>query len=162
MTTRTTPLIRRRTKIVATIGPASREPDVLAELLRAGVNVFRLNLSHGSHDDHRENVRRIRAAASAHRARPSRRWASSPSAASPAACAGALTLQGGWTVRSAAVLPDSRLVLPEMSRIRTSATPSTYPPRTGRTVPAAALGGEMLAAPGRCKQRPSKARTLTS
>jgi hypothetical protein len=33
-----------------------------------------------------------------------------------------------WTVRSAAVLPDPRLVLPEMSRIRTSAIPSTYPP----------------------------------
>src|SRR5262245_18791530 len=63
MTTRSIPLIRRRTKIVATIGPASREPAVLEELLRAGVNVFRLNLSHGSHDEHRENLRRIRAAA---------------------------------------------------------------------------------------------------
>jgi hypothetical protein len=40
-----------------------------------------------------------------------------------------------WTVRSAAVLPDPRLVLPEMSRIRTSATPSTYPPGTGRPLP---------------------------
>jgi pyruvate kinase len=60
---RTDSLIRRRTKIVATVGPASREPAVLLELIRAGVNVFRLNFSHGSHDDHGENLRRIRAAA---------------------------------------------------------------------------------------------------
>jgi pyruvate kinase len=58
-------LIRRRTKIVATIGPASREPAVLSELIRAGVNVFRLNLSHGEHADHRVNFERIRAAAEA-------------------------------------------------------------------------------------------------
>src|SRR5262245_19220509 len=56
-------LLRRRTKIVATIGPASREPAVVEELILAGVNVFRLNLSHGKHDEHRENVRRVRAAA---------------------------------------------------------------------------------------------------
>src|SRR4051794_14036302 len=55
-------LLRRRTKIVATIGPASRDPAVVDELIRAGVNVFRLNLSHGSHDEHRENFARIRAA----------------------------------------------------------------------------------------------------
>jgi pyruvate kinase len=61
--TRSATLIRRRTKIVATVGPASREPAVLQELIRAGVNVFRLNFSHGSHDDHGENLRRIRAAA---------------------------------------------------------------------------------------------------
>jgi pyruvate kinase len=41
-----------RTKIVATIGPASWSPPVLRELIRAGVNVFRLNFSHGSHDEH--------------------------------------------------------------------------------------------------------------
>ncbi|MFO0879643.1 MAG: pyruvate kinase [Gemmataceae bacterium] len=52
---------RRRTKIVATIGPASRDPAVIEELIRAGVNVFRMNLSHGNHDDHRENFARIRA-----------------------------------------------------------------------------------------------------
>jgi pyruvate kinase len=53
----------RRTRIVATVGPASREPAVLAELIRAGVHVFRLNLSHGRHDEHRLNYERIRAAA---------------------------------------------------------------------------------------------------
>ena len=44
----------RRAKIVATIGPASRGPDVLRAILEAGVDVARLNFSHGSHDDHRQ------------------------------------------------------------------------------------------------------------
>jgi pyruvate kinase len=58
-------LVRRRTRIVATIGPASSEPPVLRELIRAGVNVFRLNLSHGEHSGHRVHYERIRAAAEA-------------------------------------------------------------------------------------------------
>jgi pyruvate kinase len=41
-----------RTKIVATIGPASRDPGILRELLDAGVDVFRLNFSHGTHEEH--------------------------------------------------------------------------------------------------------------
>jgi pyruvate kinase len=55
----------RRTKIVATVGPASREPGVLEQMVRAGVNVFRLNLSHGDHDEHRVYYEHIRAAADA-------------------------------------------------------------------------------------------------
>ena len=39
----------RRTKIVATIGPASSDPTVLERLIRAGVDVVRLNFSHGAH-----------------------------------------------------------------------------------------------------------------
>ncbi|HEY8185120.1 MAG TPA: pyruvate kinase [Pyrinomonadaceae bacterium] len=41
-----------RTKIVATIGPGSREPAVLRKLIEVGVDVFRLNFSHGTHDEH--------------------------------------------------------------------------------------------------------------
>jgi pyruvate kinase len=55
----------RRTKIVATIGPASREPEVLARMVEAGLDVARLNFSHGNRDMHAENVERVRAAASA-------------------------------------------------------------------------------------------------
>ena len=57
-----TPLAKKRTKIVATIGPSSRDPLVLRELFRSGVNVVRLNFSHGSHDDHAaviEDVRQV-------------------------------------------------------------------------------------------------------
>src|SRR5262249_57373416 len=50
----------RRTKIVATMGPASREPPMIRQLIEAGVDVFRLNFSHGSPEDHAENVTRIR------------------------------------------------------------------------------------------------------
>src|ERR1700690_483017 len=53
----------RRTKIVATIGPASREPEVLARMVAAGMDVARLNYSHGSLDEHAETAQRVRAAA---------------------------------------------------------------------------------------------------
>lgn len=56
-------LKRRRTRIVATVGPASADPAVLDALIRAGVNVFRLNLSHGDHATHRIACANIRAAA---------------------------------------------------------------------------------------------------
>ncbi|MBI3800280.1 MAG: hypothetical protein HY268_25310 [Deltaproteobacteria bacterium] len=49
-----------RTKIVATVGPASREPAVLRKLIDAGVNVFRLNFSHGSHEEHSVLLANIR------------------------------------------------------------------------------------------------------
>ena len=49
-----------RTKIVATLGPASSSWQVIADLFEAGVDVFRLNFSHGSHDDHRANFDIIR------------------------------------------------------------------------------------------------------
>src|SRR4051794_39406936 len=56
-------LKRRRTKIVATLGPASTDPGVLRDLIRAGVDVFRLNLSHGDHGTHRVAYEDVRAAA---------------------------------------------------------------------------------------------------
>jgi pyruvate kinase len=52
--------IRRRTKIVATIGPASSGGDVLRELVNAGVDSVRLNFSHGTHDDHAATTRLVR------------------------------------------------------------------------------------------------------
>ena len=50
----------RRTKIVATVGPASRDPKVLERLVNAGVNVFRLNFSHGTHEEHLEVMKSVR------------------------------------------------------------------------------------------------------
>jgi pyruvate kinase len=52
-----------KTKIVATIGPASESPEMLARLIRAGLNVARLNFSHGEFSKHAEVIQRIRAAA---------------------------------------------------------------------------------------------------
>src|SRR5215469_326706 len=54
-----------KTKIVATIGPASETPEMLSRLIRAGLNVARLNFSHGNLEDHAERIRRIRSAAEA-------------------------------------------------------------------------------------------------
>jgi len=53
----------RRTKIVATIGPASREPEVLARMIEAGMDVARLNFSHGTAEQHAETAGRVRDAA---------------------------------------------------------------------------------------------------
>ncbi len=53
---------RRRTKIVCTIGPSSNSKEVIESLIRKGMNVVRLNFSHGTHEDHRkviENVRKV-------------------------------------------------------------------------------------------------------
>ena len=54
----------RRTKIIATLGPASEDPKTIRQLLNAGVNAFRLNLSHGSRDEHKNRIRTIRQLAS--------------------------------------------------------------------------------------------------
>ncbi len=58
-------LPRNKTKIVATIGPASETPEMLERLIRAGLNVARLNFSHGDLADHAERIKRIRSAAEA-------------------------------------------------------------------------------------------------
>ena len=57
---------RRATKIVATLGPASSDPALLEQMIRAGVNVVRLNFSHGKAQDHIDRARLVREAA--HRA----------------------------------------------------------------------------------------------
>ena len=55
-----TPKVNRRTKIVATIGPGSESEDMIARLISAGVNVFRLNFSHGTSEQHARVAHRIR------------------------------------------------------------------------------------------------------
>lgn len=52
--------MQKKTKIVATVGPASESKEMLLALARAGVNVFRLNFSHGTHADHLIRIQRIR------------------------------------------------------------------------------------------------------
>ncbi len=51
---------RRRTKIIATLGPASGTPEILARLFQTGADVFRLNFSHGTHEDHAARFAMIR------------------------------------------------------------------------------------------------------
>lgn len=53
----------RRAKIVATIGPASRSPERLRELMLAGMDVARVNMSHGTHESHAEEIQHLRAVA---------------------------------------------------------------------------------------------------
>ena len=52
-----------KTKVVCTIGPASEAPEVMEKMIRAGMNIARLNFSHGSFDSHRTVVRNLRSAA---------------------------------------------------------------------------------------------------
>jgi len=54
--------MKKRTKIIATVGPASNTVESLVALIRAGVNVFRMNFSHGSHEDHGRVLANIRQA----------------------------------------------------------------------------------------------------
>ncbi|WP_375740039.1 pyruvate kinase [Pseudomonas boanensis] len=56
----------RRTKIVATLGPASNSPEVLEQLILAGLNVARLNFSHGSPEEHKARARLVRELAAKH------------------------------------------------------------------------------------------------
>ena len=49
-----------KTKIVATVGPASNSKDMLRALIKEGVDVFRLNFSHGAHEDHLKVVKAVR------------------------------------------------------------------------------------------------------
>jgi len=55
--------MHRATKIVATIGPASSSPEILAKMIAAGLDVVRMNFSHGTADDHRQRAERVRQAA---------------------------------------------------------------------------------------------------
>lgn len=55
-------MIKKRTKIVATLGPVSSTPEVIEKLILAGANVFRLNFSHGTHETHMQTIKAIRQA----------------------------------------------------------------------------------------------------
>ena len=55
-------MVSRRTKIVATIGPASDSVSAISDLLYAGVDVFRINLSHGEIEENLARLRRVREA----------------------------------------------------------------------------------------------------
>ena len=62
VTTQVDLLINRRTKIIATVGPSSSDESILRQLILSGVNVFRLNMSHGDHGGHRsvfETIQRV-------------------------------------------------------------------------------------------------------
>ncbi len=54
-----------RTKVVATMGPATASAEVVERLVRTGIDIARINMSHGTHEDHRQSVARVRAAAEA-------------------------------------------------------------------------------------------------
>ncbi len=49
-----------KTKIVATVGPASNTKEMLRALIKEGVDIFRLNFSHGKHEDHQKVVEAVR------------------------------------------------------------------------------------------------------
>ena len=54
------PDILKKTKIVCTIGPASENPEILEQLINNGMNVARLNFSHGTHEEHLAKIKTIR------------------------------------------------------------------------------------------------------
>ena len=51
---------QRKVRVVATLGPASRTPEMIERLYRAGADAFRVNMSHGTHDDHAATIAAIR------------------------------------------------------------------------------------------------------
>ena len=52
----------RSAKIVCTLGPASHSPEMIERMMRVGMDVARLNFSHGTHQDHAQIIRRVREA----------------------------------------------------------------------------------------------------
>ena len=50
----------RKVRILATLGPASNSPDLIRQLIEAGADAFRINMSHGTHEDHHARIEMIR------------------------------------------------------------------------------------------------------
>ena len=89
----------RRTKIVATIGPASRDPEVLVRMVEAGMDVARLNFSHGSAEEHAETAGRVRTRPGGRAARwPSCRTSRARSCASAGSATALAELKAGDAV----------------------------------------------------------------
>ena len=59
-------LVLRRTKIIATLGPASADPEIISQMIEAGMDVARLNFSHGTHESHSALIAAVRAASAEH------------------------------------------------------------------------------------------------
>ena len=76
----------RRTKIVATLGPASSDPKVLDKMMEAGLDVVRLNFSHGKPEDHIERAELVRSLARARGRAACRRLVVHADRAGPRAC----------------------------------------------------------------------------
>jgi pyruvate kinase len=92
--------LRRRTRIVATLGPATDRPGVLDAILAAGLDVARINFSHGEADEHRRRIDRLRQAAGSV-PRPVAVLADLPGPKLRALLAGPLTLNAGDEIRFA-------------------------------------------------------------
>lgn len=121
----------RQTKIVATVGPATRPEGAVDALLAAGVDVFRINASHGTRDDRREMVQRIRARAD----RAGRIVAVLQDLAGPKIRIGPLADPGGVTLQPGASL---RIVVGDFAgdagRVSTSCAPLAAAVRGGETL----------------------------
>jgi pyruvate kinase len=119
--------VMRHTKIIATVGPASTGVDVLNALVDAGVDVFRLNFSHGTHETHADSFNRIRAAASrAHRHVAIMQDLSGPKIRTGPLAGDPVRLEAGQTVLLAAgrtpseVGPPTRVFTPYSELIRSA------------------------------------------
>jgi pyruvate kinase len=85
-----------KTKIICTIGPASRSPETLEKLIEAGMNVARLNFSHGTHEEHAATISEIRATATRlHRYVAILQDLAGPKIRTGAMAAGTVTLENG-------------------------------------------------------------------
>jgi len=130
----------RNTKIVATLGPASRSPEMVSSLLEAGVDVFRINASHGNYNEHTATIRCVR------------EWRRTP-AALPESCSICKAPRSAWQVRNgqATLAAGARFIIsvdPIMG-IRNGLDTYTACPRTWRRAIGCCWGRECRTARAR-------------